>query len=324
MSALNVDLVFYHGNGCRDGFAAAHVLYTHLPPNVRYLEATPDNWAAVQLTIEAHDQPRVLFIDTCPPVDALASLGVVARHVLVADHHERPGAVEAASTLPNVTVILDKTRSGAGLACQLLGIEPTTLCRYVEDRDLWRWELPNSRAVNAYIRQFPLDFSVWDELAMDLDEQCNHVVATGRAILLEQAKYIEGAAARASRMLLGERSVWGVWAEKHFSEIGEKLLESHPHMPFVVVVEKRRRDIRYHLRSREFDVSKVAREYGGGGHVRAAGFRVERCGRQPLTQVCEGCGGDGQTEYYKLAADGVADAISCRDCGGTGLAPTSS
>ncbi|MFQ5503432.1 MAG: hypothetical protein ACE5F1_01390 [Planctomycetota bacterium] len=41
--------------------------------------------------------------------------------------------------------------------------------KYVRDRDLWLWELPDSKAVSAYVMSTPYEIPAWDELAK-LDE----------------------------------------------------------------------------------------------------------------------------------------------------------
>ena len=41
------------------------------------------------------------------------------------------------------------------------------LLLYVQDRDLWRWELEHSREVNATLVLIAHDFAAWDRLASD-------------------------------------------------------------------------------------------------------------------------------------------------------------
>jgi nanoRNase/pAp phosphatase (c-di-AMP/oligoRNAs hydrolase) len=61
-----------------------------------------------------------------------------------------------------------------------------------------------------------------------------------------------------------------------WSEVGEELLKLYPEAPFVGCSHTTRDGHeKWSLRSKgEFDVSAVAREFGGGGHKNAAGFVI--------------------------------------------------
>jgi len=66
-------------------------------------------------------------------------------------------------------VNFDLTRSGAVLAWEHFHPETDLprLLAYVQDQDLWQWQLPNSDAVNAAIGIYPRRFEVWDRLAAE-------------------------------------------------------------------------------------------------------------------------------------------------------------
>ena len=59
-----------------------------------------------------------------------------------------------------------------------------------------------------------------------------------------------------------------------FSEVGEELCKAYPEAPFAAYYMDRADGKRqWGLRSRTgFDVSAIAKQYGGGGHQAAAGF----------------------------------------------------
>jgi len=73
------------------------------------------------------------------------------------------------------------------------------LVRVVQDRDLWRWKLPNSREVNAAIRSFPMTFqSWWENLTQTNDPTPDgdsylmaRLAEQGTAILRAQQKLVE-------------------------------------------------------------------------------------------------------------------------------------
>ena len=65
------------------------------------------------------------------------------------------------------------------------------LLHYVQDRDLWKFELEHSKEINAYIATLPLDFEVWADFYMPL------AYDAGKAVLAFQGeqirKRVEGA-----------------------------------------------------------------------------------------------------------------------------------
>ena len=67
-------------------------------------------------------------------------------------------------------------------------------------------------------------------------------------------------------------------AHVNASEHLNGLLEKHADAPFVASYFRREDGLwQFSLRSRKgFDVSEIAKHYGGGGHAQAAGFTLTR------------------------------------------------
>ena len=66
----------------------------------------------------------------------------------------------------NVGLTLDVKRSGAMITWEALHLpheDCPDLIEYVQDRDLWRWELPLSREVGSYILTLGETVEEWDE-----------------------------------------------------------------------------------------------------------------------------------------------------------------
>jgi len=150
---------------------------------------------------------------------------------------------------------------------------PPRLLQYVQDRDLWQWKLPRSKAVNAAIRSYPQTWEDWDVLwQRDIEE----LATEGEAILryrqqivdahIKHAKDVQflGRKGRAVRCTTGEI----------YSEIGEALAEG---VDFGAVWCETESETLWSLRSRgKCDVSEIAASFGGGGHKSAAGFKIPR------------------------------------------------
>jgi len=275
-------LIIYHAD-CVDGFAAAWAASSAFPAD-RYVELCPAVYREPPPDVTGRE---VYVVDFSYPREVLLDMHARAKSLLVLDHHKTAAA--ALEGLP--FCVFDMGRSGAGLAWDLLAA-PTRgrrpwLIDYVEDRDLWRWALPESRAVNAYLGSLPHTLEAF-ELASQ--EAVYDVAQKGTAVLLSQARYVERTVACARRRSMevcantpgarGEGFFYvdvpvvnaGPWL---VSEVLELLKRRHPEAPFVAAwYERADGRVYYSLRSNAAgaDVGKIAEFHGGGGHRNAAGF----------------------------------------------------
>jgi hypothetical protein len=142
---------------------------------------------------------------------------------------------------------------------------------YVQDRDLWRFELPRSREVNAFLQSQELTFENWDQTE---HMSSGSAADRGRGALDYIDRYVNQLRSNARRgVFAGHVDVPVINTTAAISELVGALAES---APFAVGwFENVDGKYVYSLRSRgDFDVSAVAKAYGGGGHKNAAGFTV--------------------------------------------------
>ena len=145
----------YHG-GCPDGFTAAWAAKQAYPD----AELVPGYYGAPPPDVGGCD---VLIVDFSYPRPVLIEMEMVASRLRVYDHHKTAEAdLEGLSFC-----VFDMERSGAGLAWdELVGGERPWLIDYVEDRDLWRFALPDSKAVAAWVMAQPYSLDGWDALSL--------------------------------------------------------------------------------------------------------------------------------------------------------------
>jgi hypothetical protein len=213
----------------------------------------------------------VWIVDFSYPRVALAAMAEQAASIRVLDHH-KTAQVDLAD-LPFAT--FDMNRSGAGLAwdvlCADLGPRPW-LVDYVEDRDLWRFALPNSKAINAGIALCAKDLDAWDRLFQDGPH-----AALERGLVALQAidAYVRDMLQHARRVTFaGHPGIPIINAPR--PNASELLHALDGGVPFAVgwYQEADGRFV-YSLRSRPggADVAAIAKRFpGGGGHTNAAGF----------------------------------------------------
>lgn len=269
-------VVLYHA-ACADGFGAAYAAWTVLGDDpiylpVQYGQLPPD---------EASGSRRLYILDFSYDRETL--LGLVGSNdlgVTVIDHHKT--AREALDGLdePGLEIRFNLEKSGAVLAWEYFHLSDPVpdLLRFVQDRDLWRWELPLSREASAALGSLPRDFETWDAWRIALDhpgsEAAQRFFQLGVAILDDHRIRVEHLASKAHWVEIAGHRVPAVNSPIFQSEIGERLCELHPDAPFAAVFSCPDQGSEvWSLRSRGgFDVSSVAKALGGGGHSAAAGF----------------------------------------------------
>lgn len=185
-------LVLYHSN-CSDGFAAAWCAYRRFGADAEYRAVNYGDDPPADL-LHGRD---VYILDFSYLPEFIDMMATQATRLVLLDHHQSAleGFTEAwgaprvvsdhlGKPLDGVSawnrgvcdVLIDQARSGAQIAWDWFTrpapeqpkAQPRAdrpwLIDYVADRDLWRWKLPQSREVNAYLRSLPQDFRAWDRL----------------------------------------------------------------------------------------------------------------------------------------------------------------
>lgn len=267
--------VLYHAN-CADGFGAAFAAWllhgdsaTYMP--VQYGQPIP----------ECVYQPEamVYILDFSYSREALLDLEKKCAALLVLDHH-----ATAEKELDGLTFAkFEKEKSGAVMAWEHFhpGMPVPKLLLYVQDRDLWKWELPGSRSISAYLETVERSFPIWKELRASWERCYIGMVNAGGTLLNYQKIKISSLAKKAGRIRLTWMSAGGplivpaVNSPHWQSELGEELLKLHPDAPAACIYfQTESGQWVFSLRSREggLDVSAIAKAYGGGGHAPAAGF----------------------------------------------------
>ena len=276
-------LCIYHGN-CADGFGAAWVVRRALGPDVEfhagvYQNAPPD--------VAGRDVIMVDFSYKRPVLEAMAAS---AKSILILDHH-KTAAEDLAhfQTVPpdydpylrgwmpdkGVYATFDLNRSGAMITWDHFNADqPPKLIQHIEDRDLWRFALPGTREIQANVFSYPYDFDVWDTL---MGAPVESLIAEGRAIERKHFKDI----AELVKVLRRDMTIGGIVVPVASlpytltSDAGHLMATEHPSKIGACYWDTPEGRV-FSLRSTDDgpDVSEIAKQYGGGGHAHASGFRV--------------------------------------------------
>ncbi|MCP4002903.1 MAG: hypothetical protein GY725_01780, partial [bacterium] len=240
--------ILYH-ESCMDGSAAA-------------LIALQDNPGAKLIPMQYGDPPpdglkgeHVVIVDFSFKRELTECLIEESASFLCLDHHKT--AEEELRGLPDC--IFDMDRSGARMAWDYWNpdVKPPWWVLYIEDRDLWRWKLGASRAINASLRSYGLTVDALRDI-IDADIPIAVHEQQGRAILRYQQQVIEQHVRHAEDTELLGHVVPVVNATCLFSEIVGELAKGKPFAASYFVKSNGERV--YQLRSDEdgFDVGALA------------------------------------------------------------------
>jgi hypothetical protein len=261
-----------------------------------YQDAPPD--------VAGRDVILVDFSYKRPVLDAMAQ---AARSIVIVDHHKSaqedlapftvelcgsarfvwadvPGVIADLVELgrPPIVAHFDMERSGAGMAWDCFVDAPRLpLIDHIEDRDLWRFKLPKTREIAAALFSYPYDFELWDGLMQPA--RLATLAIEGEAIERKHHQDIANTLPVVRReMMLGGRKVPVANLPLTLTSDAGHALCASPYdgtndlPPFAACYWDTPEGRVFSLRSMDggADVSAIAKQYGGGGHARAAGFRM--------------------------------------------------
>lgn len=264
------NLCIYHKKCC-DGFGSALAVKIWANENNKQFD-----FLAAQYGEEApHDVEgkNIIIVDFSYPRDVLLEMHAKAKSVLVIDHHKT-----AKKNLEGLDFcIFDMSKSGAVLTWQYFfdeSREIPSMLLYIQDRDLWRWELSESKAISAGIRSLDFCFDQWMPY-MD-SKNLPVLLSKGREILKqEQRRIAEITSVKPKIISILGYKVPCLQSDEFISEVCGQIAAGYP---FAAVYFETKTHRVYGLRSSPDgkDVSEIAKKFGGGGHKHASGFQVDK------------------------------------------------
>jgi uncharacterized protein len=264
-------LCIYH-KFCADGFTAGWTVWKF------YGEGNVDFHAAT------HGDPPpevcdrdVCIVDFSYPRPVIEEMARHARKLTVIDHH-----ITAAQDLEGlirsdgvVDGVFDMDKAGCLLTWEWFfkDRQPPQALLAVNDRDLWKFERPWTREIFSALTSYPYDFKTWDTM-MEAD-RIESLRQDGIALERKQQKDIAEIISAGSHLItiaghtVPACNVPPIWA----SDAAHIMAQGHP---FAACFWIDGEQIAFSLRSTAdgIDVSEIAKQFRGGGHRHAAGFKL--------------------------------------------------
>jgi uncharacterized protein len=260
-------VVLYHGN-CTDGFSAAWAAWKKFGDAAEYIampykSLPPDGLAGKE----------VYILDYYFPEEITKQLISKNRKVIGIDHHLTG---EAISKMIGEG-LFDLNHSGSVLVWQYFYPDKQVpkLLTHVEDMDLWRFNLPNTREVIAFLDSQPNEFEIWNDAVELAENNFEDLLNKGKIIFNYQQIVIDNIYNNAEEVNFKGHQAYAINSPVFISQLGNKLDEKGE---IGIVWSENERGIRYSLRSRgDLNVAEIAEQFPqGGGHKNAAGFILDK------------------------------------------------
>lgn len=283
-----MNTVIYHDR-CHDGFAAATAAHLTLgDTETTYIGASHGD-APPEI-----NGGTVYIVDFGYALPTMQTLVERADKLVWLDHHA--SMLETSAQLQSwlaetgqtdkAHIVLDMDHSGATLAWKHFQPDQPVprLFRHIEDRDIWRWQLPETQGFTSALDDLPFDFALWESLLRQMEDDDTayfHFVETG---LIGHKKYLKicaDIAERAEPIVIDGIAGLQVNATGEFaSQVGNLLSAKSGTYGLIWYVKEGK--VRMSFRgTKEFNVIPLANKFGGGGHKAAAGARM------PLEKLVE-------------------------------------
>ena len=202
------------------------------------------------------------------------------------------------------TVVLDDTKSGAMLAWGYFhpGTEVPMLIQHIDDRDRWQFKMDGSKELHAALASYrPWTFKQWrpflSNTYWDNKTQVELAIEEGTAILRAHNQHVQSVLKQARACVIHEATTYegyesgpcgdiSVYSDAPkglaanapaflASDLGHELANKSGTFGLVWHLDRDLK-VRCSLRSNgEYNVSSIAKRFGGGGHRNAAGFETD-------------------------------------------------
>ena len=259
-------VVLFHGE-CWDGFGGGYAAWKAFGNKAEYYSLK-----------HGGDLPKglkgrqIYLIDFSFKESVMQKL-VKDNYVVALDHH-----ISAEKTTKMADEwVYELHHSGAQIAWKYFHPkEPVPqLIRHIEDVDIWKWSLPHTAELMAYMGLVAYDFKTWDKIAKDWQnpKKQRNYIEHGKYLLKYEKQMVARLLENAEVVKFEGHKTLIVNSPVLHSEVGNKLTKKLP--PIAIVWSEKNGINRVSLRSNgKADVAKIAEKYGGGGHKSAAGFAL--------------------------------------------------
>lgn len=278
--------IIYHKN-CMDGLASAFIAKTTLEDREDKVECVALQYGEESILFGRNEKQQlnkplskddtVYFVDFSLKRDLMIELSSMVKEIIVLDHHKtaEENLKGLEEELENITIIFDMNKSGATLCYEYFfdsGLTKKEVFDYIADRDLWKWQLPQSKEINEYLRFIikPNDLESFKNMYASFHE--NWFSENGSLLLSQINKQVASKVKKVQDIKILDIDFKIINATENISELGNKICEEY-NTPAIIyfITEDNKVVLSFRSLDTLADVSIVAAALGGGGHRNACG-----------------------------------------------------
>lgn len=290
MTQPTLPLIIYHDN-CADGFGAAWAAYKKFGADgAEYL---PMNYNDPRVKLEDEDEKfkfpvnitgrDVYILDFSFSPEIIDAMLLETATLTWIDHHKTAfeafnfNAIEPVHLNDpelNWEIILDPNKSGCVLAWEHFHPDSEkvpTLLTYIEDRDIWLWQFTSTRDLATGLRSKPFSFNWFDTASENLDA----VIAKGESMNELFDHQLADITKKHMVVMINGNLGRAVNCTPQFSSEAGNILAKQSGTFGMTWCVNDKGEVNVSLRSiGDYDVSAIAKTFGGGGHRNAAGLKI--------------------------------------------------
>lgn len=299
--------VIYHKN-CTDGFMSAFLYwYTAKLIGKNQVQFIAQNYGDIPKEIKYEN---VLILDFCFTPEQFKNDVFLDKNIVVLDHHETSANYFKGYgnyfcvCHPNSKVkgMFDfaEQLSGAGQTWKNLNYELagalelekgfehgqdtylrlTNFKDAVQDRDLWKFELEGTEAIYEYLNSLDQTFEEWEKAIINIsEEELNQKLALCQERVDMRNEIAISYAHKATIYQYNKQSTYAlVNCPSNFASLVGSILSKKHAFAAMYVIDTTAKHCLVSLRSDKdtgTHVNSIAECFGGGGHVNAAGFKID-------------------------------------------------
>jgi oligoribonuclease NrnB/cAMP/cGMP phosphodiesterase (DHH superfamily) len=261
--------VFFHGS-CVDGLGAALAAYVKFSESVEYIPYFHSK--SYDLVFDKYDE--MYFLDCAPNDNQIKVMGDKKFKIL--DHHI--GCYESLKHYPKDVYIFDNDHSGAYIAWNYFHGNVPEIIKYISDRDLWRFELPDSLAMTTGIYARVTDIGSIYNLYMSWNDDLKAMILLeGKSVLNFKDNFLKLMLPSVHKVdFAGYKDIPAINSNGFMSELGNILSKDNP-FAIVYYYDGNTKTWKISFRSQPegVNVAELAKQFFGGGHECAAGCNLK-------------------------------------------------
>lgn len=266
---------------CMDGIGAAYCINQSHPgwhKETLFIQYNKEQKIFDFIKDSAYKFDKVIFGGFSLKFDRMIELSFLIPIIEVYDHH-KTALTELEPLLNNdqFKIVFDMNRSGS-LICydefkDFISTDKKVF-EFISDRDLWKWNLPNSKEVSEGLQFYvkPNSLESFEEV-IKLNQETLEI--TGSILLAKQQQQVASKVKKIQTIKLDEYVFSCLNVIENISEVGNELCKLHE-KPSLMFFITEKQELVCSLRSMDnlSDISILAKRFGGGGHRNAAGFTI--------------------------------------------------